>query len=249
MNEGEITHLLWTGGWDSTFRLLELLLIEKKTVVPHYIIGEERRSFPVEMLTMASIRRELKTRYPQDSVRLYPTRFFNKAAIAENRSITSASKRIRKQVRLSSQYDWISRYCYQHHLKNVELSVIEQADPVPHQTFIKLLRDLKNPKRKTDKEFMMKDLSFLFQPFVFPFLYLTKQDLLTRAKENHWMQCMEMTWFCYNPVMNGKGDFQPCGGCVTCRDQYRHNFQWRIPVRRRILQKAYRFKKRLLNID
>ena len=31
-NETVITNLLWTGGWDSTYRLLVLLLIEKKTI-------------------------------------------------------------------------------------------------------------------------------------------------------------------------------------------------------------------------
>ena len=30
--------LLWTGGWDSTFRLLQLLLLYEKKVQPYYII-------------------------------------------------------------------------------------------------------------------------------------------------------------------------------------------------------------------
>ena len=32
------TPLLWTGGWDSTFRLLSLLLREQREVQPYYIL-------------------------------------------------------------------------------------------------------------------------------------------------------------------------------------------------------------------
>lgn len=35
-------HLLWTGGWDSTFRVLQLLLCSRDAVQPHYIIDPER---------------------------------------------------------------------------------------------------------------------------------------------------------------------------------------------------------------
>ena len=29
--------LLWTGGWDSTYRLLDLLLVQKQHVQPYYV--------------------------------------------------------------------------------------------------------------------------------------------------------------------------------------------------------------------
>lgn len=28
--------MLWTGGWDSTFQLLELLFVQKSEVIPYY---------------------------------------------------------------------------------------------------------------------------------------------------------------------------------------------------------------------
>ncbi len=31
-------NVLWTGGWDSTFRVLDLVLHQKATVQPHYLL-------------------------------------------------------------------------------------------------------------------------------------------------------------------------------------------------------------------
>ena len=39
---GAKAHLFWTGGWDSTFRLLQLLLEENKIVQTHYVIRSEQ---------------------------------------------------------------------------------------------------------------------------------------------------------------------------------------------------------------
>lgn len=41
--------LLWTSGWDSIFRLLEIILIEKELVQPIYIIDEDRKSLKNEL--------------------------------------------------------------------------------------------------------------------------------------------------------------------------------------------------------
>ena len=247
MNQINITHLLWTGGWDSTFRLLELLLNEKKTVIPHYIIGKERRSYPVEISAMDSIREKIASRFPHDADRLLPTRFFKKTQIRELSRLTKASGQIRKRVRMDPQYEWISRYCRQHQLERVNLCVIDHAPGSEPEIFINMLRHLKNPGFVPGQKEIMEHLADLFKPFELPFLNFTKNDLLIQARKNDWMDMMELTWFRYNPKIAAGNGYEPCGGCVTCRGQYKHNFQWRIPVRQRVLQRAYRFKKRLLN--
>ena len=50
-------NLLWTGGWDSTYRLLEILLIEKKVVQTYYLIDQTRLSHELEMKRMDEIRK------------------------------------------------------------------------------------------------------------------------------------------------------------------------------------------------
>lgn len=245
LNQPKITHLLWTGGWDSTYRLIELLLTEKKTVLPHYIIGEERRSFPIELAAMASVREEIAKRYPEDSDRLLPTRYFNKSEIEKMPGLTRASDRLRSKMSMDPQYEWISRYCRQHNIHKVNLCIISHSPDHASDVFISMLRLLNNTGNVPGKKLVMTDLAELFHPFELPYLNLTKRDLLEQAKQNGWMGLMKLTWFCYNPKPSLKNGYKPCGGCVTCRGQYKHNFQWRIPIRRRLLQRAYRFKKRL----
>lgn len=58
-SQDNIVNLLWTGGWDSTFRLLELLEHTGQTIQPHYIVDPGRPSFKLEMKQMAEIRGKL----------------------------------------------------------------------------------------------------------------------------------------------------------------------------------------------
>ena len=51
------TTLLWTGGWDSTFRLLYHVLIDKQPVQPIYFINPDRQSLREELKSMALIRK------------------------------------------------------------------------------------------------------------------------------------------------------------------------------------------------
>ena len=48
--------LLWTGGWDSTFQLLRLLLVQGRHVTPYYLMRDRRPSVPFELETMTRIR-------------------------------------------------------------------------------------------------------------------------------------------------------------------------------------------------
>jgi hypothetical protein len=56
-----IKHLLWTGGWDSTFRLIELARAGEE-VQPHYLVDVWRKSVRHEFLAMDSIRRMIADR-------------------------------------------------------------------------------------------------------------------------------------------------------------------------------------------
>lgn len=55
------TYLFWTGGWDSTFRLLQLAEMGVE-VNPVYIRDSKRKSSPVEIERMNEIASEVNTR-------------------------------------------------------------------------------------------------------------------------------------------------------------------------------------------
>jgi hypothetical protein len=72
--DGEPTQLLWTGGWDSSFRLLQLVLVERRPVRPIYVIDTGRPSTLFELRAMEAIRAGLLARLP-DSSPLAPIQF------------------------------------------------------------------------------------------------------------------------------------------------------------------------------
>lgn len=73
MAKKEAVLLLWTGGWDSTFRLLQLLHDTDADVQPLYLVDEGRGSTPREIETMRTIRAKIERRWPQVANRLRPT--------------------------------------------------------------------------------------------------------------------------------------------------------------------------------
>ena len=65
--------LMWTGGWDSTFRLLQLLLQHRVPVAPLYMLDDTRASSPIERKTMEAIRAALAEQHPHTRALLQPT--------------------------------------------------------------------------------------------------------------------------------------------------------------------------------
>ena len=68
-------HLLWSGGWDSTFRLLYTLLVRGEAVQPHYIINIRRPTLHREIQAQVRIRKLLQKEHPKAASRLYPVRY------------------------------------------------------------------------------------------------------------------------------------------------------------------------------
>lgn len=54
MEKGTV-NILWTGGWDSTFRVVELSRMEGITIQPVYVIDPNRKSVPYELRAMDNI--------------------------------------------------------------------------------------------------------------------------------------------------------------------------------------------------
>src|SRR4051794_16587124 len=95
--------LLWTGGWDSTFRLLQLLLLHRVPVVPHYLEDPTRASTQIELRTMARIGEHLGEAYPYTRELLQPLRIVAVADVAGDPEIAAALRDIRKRSFIGSQ--------------------------------------------------------------------------------------------------------------------------------------------------
>jgi hypothetical protein len=218
--------VLWTGGWDSTFRVLYLALVEKASVQPHYIIDVDRQSSLRELQAVSEIRQELAGLDKQAACRIKPLKITSIRDIPEDKEITAAFSRLRSKSWLGGQYDWLARYVKNNGLLGLELSV--HVDDKAYN-FLKghvklmsgswVLREdtaLLGPDKKTDLK--------IFSNFRFPLLECSKLEMRDLAKQYGYITALEKAWFCYHPV-NGK----PCGTCNPCIYTIEEGMSYRFP--------------------
>jgi len=198
--------LFWTGGWDSTYRLLELLFVEKKTVQPHYVIRPQSCTGK-EIDTIHDIERQIRRKSPEVGKLMLPVKFVNIEHVKPDPDIEAENERIKAKQYISVQYQMLARYCKQERLDSVELSVLSS------ETF----------------EYF-KSNTTIFKYFEFPILGLTKPQMAKVSKERGWTEYMNMTWFCRRP-RKGKA----CGICGPCSDAVIAGVGWRLPLRARII--------------
>jgi hypothetical protein len=208
--------LLWTGGWDSTFRLLDLVLVGQRRVQPYYLIDTSRPSLGAEIRTMRVLRDEL----PAGPIA--PTIFRDIGDIGENRSITEKFERLRSRSHLGVQYDWLARFAAEEKLDGLELS-IHRGGGGPHvllEPYVEAAGDAYALRHDADP-----DLS-IFRRFRFPLFEMTKLDIQAAADRCGFRASLERTWFCHAPTARGL----PCGACSPCRYVREEGLSRRIPA-------------------
>ena len=226
-----VTNLYWTGGWDSTFRLLQLLLQANLPVQTYYLIDRNRPSAPVEIKSIQKISARLFKRYPVTRGLLLPTRFTEISSIKPSERITRAHREILKSKHLGEQYEWLARFCAQNQIFDMELSIVD--DGAFHH-FISNLSDPISSANAVESEPNKSDLFELFQFYTFPLINLSKLQMQQIAEERGWMELMRLTWFCHNPILGRI----PCGKCRPCEIALEEGMGWRIPALVRMAAKT-----------
>ena len=233
--------LLWTGGWDSTFRLLCLLLIEKRPVEPHYVITIDRPSIGAELRTMARLKQALFSGFPGCRALLRPSHLFDVTDLTPNETTAAQIRALKAVDYIGRQYEHLARYAEQLGLEGLELSVhrddraylflreavrrVESSDGGAYWTLVDAPAD---PNL------------LLFRAFRFPLFELTKLDMERVAAEHGFSALMEQTWFCHKPL---PGDV-PCGRCGPCGYAMTEGMARRLPWTSRLRYYARQARKR-----
>ena len=246
-------HLFWTGGWDSTFRLLQLLIQQKKKVQPLYIVDPARNSLGVEIQSMNKLMKSIKEKYPYTELLLSPTRFVNIESIDPDDEITRAYQFLKQKVPLGHQYDWLARFCKQYEYCSVEIAVENVDGNNGRSESSKLVRkfidnnflDKIGEHSKKESE-IYSTSKILFRYFKFPVINLSKREMFRLSKQNKWLPIMGKTWFCYQPLYVPFSGQTPCGICITCRHQIKYGLDWRVPLYVKLFQKIRGFKNKIV---
>ena len=231
-------NLLWTGGWDSSFRLLQLLLQYRREVVPHYLLDPTRASTQAELEAMERMRRALFERHPHTRALLKPLRKFDTAMLAPDATITDAFREIVSERFIGSQYDWLARFRKQLDIAGLELAAGYRGGRI-HGIIGPLVMEFTDgghASYRIDPEYSDTKEFAVFGGFSFPLFALNKQETGSIAVERGWLDILRMSWFCHKP---GNGN-EPCGYCNPCLYATDEGFGWRIPRRNRIKGIFYR---------
>lgn len=229
----QLTHLLWTGGWDSTFALLYALIVQKQRVQTYYVMDTGRYSSQLEVDAMRSIKRMIRRSYADAAKRLPPIRIFDRLDFAVTEATKAALDQVRKEtgVPLGIQYTWLARFASSMNLTDLQLSI--HADDKAHE----VLRDCVERIPGTGSGcYRIADrgphgpLHEIFGRFRFPIFDRTKRDMQTFAAEHGFAEILEQTWFCHAP----RRGTRPCGTCNPCMYTIQEGMGRRIPLRGRL---------------
>ena len=208
-----IHRVLWTGGWDSTYRMVELAR-EGAAIEPVYVVNPGRRSYEIELSRMREIIAMLEE--PRRfGCELLPLRIINIEDIPANDEMTAAFNRVKEEAKavlnedLGPQYEWLGRLsCV---IPDLELC-IEAAEPGRLVS-----RDMIEHGSDAAKT--------LWGNFILPIYNKTEQDMLGDIRAWHCEDIMKKIWFCNHPLING----EPCGLCHPCCIKMKSGMKFLLP--------------------
>jgi len=216
----ECVKILWTGGWDSTFRVLYATLVEGKRVEPHYIVDTDRPSSLRELKAIADVKGLLKASHPDAYQRIDSLQITSKHEIPEDTEITEAWTRLKRRSHLGAQYDWLTRYTHSKNITGLELSV-----HVDDRLYSFLKRHVEpSPFGAYRLNRRIVGDEAIFAPFEFPVLEYSKTQMRHIAKQHGFIEILERSWFCHEPI-NG----MPCGMCNPCAYTVEEGMRDRLP--------------------
>ena len=232
--DGEPVQLLWTGGYDSTFRLLQLAIVLKKRVQPHYIIYTDRDSLHAEIAAMEKIKKAMVDEFPHTKDLVLPTIYFGGNDIPEYPDIRSDMDELRKIIPFGSQYHIFAEYSRWRQIPYLELGIYSLRGHFTEKSDF-----LVRVETETDYWYEFDAQKIADSPwrsFAFarlPLVGENKVKLQDKVRKHGLAPYMSMTWFCCAPKKTIKG-LVPCGSCTTCRWTVADGMPERIPLSNRI---------------
>ncbi len=241
MQHNRAIQLLWTAGWDSTFRLLMALRVHRVTVQPYYLVHFTRRSTGNELRAMQQISAAIVARYPETAGLLLQPFISTVVEVRPDAIITGRFDRLRKRSHLGEQYDWLARFAVQRDLGWLEIAVHQDDKAAAFlQPYVVFEENHGDPFYRLCDNPPESDLC-LFERFRFPVFGYTKLEMQEAARQHGFADIMELTWFCHSPTRRER----PCGRCNPCRYTAQEGLARRVPLLARLRRDCSRLIRRI----
>lgn len=220
--------ILWTGGFDSTLRILQLSRMDV-IVQPYYLVDSKyRNSIKNELEAMEAIMADIKAD-PLTRFVFKPLIKADVSGIKPGAEVLDAWKRLDGEIGLGSQYPWLASFAEEN--PGIELTIEKNENGHLRPYFRKNGEFVKCTEGDVsylvlDRSKSGSDMMTIFGNFHFPYpiFETTKQEMIDEYKKLGFGETMRKTWFCHNPVRN-----EPCGVCTPCRQVIAQDLLFRIP--------------------
>ena len=207
----QIVEILWTGGFDSTFRVTQLS--RRELIIQPYYLSDNRLSESNELNAIDEITNLLKN-HPSTKCVFRPLEYVNVNERTYNKDISDSFNRILSHDYLGSQYEWLACFAERHigiemsiHKDDKALGIINKYGKLKKES-----NDTEGEYFVVNKQLSSSDVIALWGNIHLPLVEFTKSQMKDWYIENGYKQIMKKTWFCFTPI-HGK----PCGTCNPCR--------------------------------
>ena len=217
--------VLWTGGLDSTFRMIELSR-ESVTIRPYYLC-DKRNSERQELNAISLIMEDINN-HPETKCTILPLIKVKVAELKPDEEINKAYRRLYLATNLGSQFEWLARFAKS--VPGIELS-IEKSNKGKAYKCMRTFGSIKLEKKGNlsyyyiDKNHSSEDIIKVFGNFHFPYhlFHITKSQEYELYIKKGFEKTLVKTWFCHTPINN-----KPCGVCHPCKSIIEEQLSYRL---------------------
>lgn len=205
----EPVYVFWTGGFDSTYRVCDLVLGQNKIVQPIYVLGKNldgddisRKNVREEIQTMERLYKQINQR--GGNGKLLPVIYFDPTTYYSP-SIQNATDWIFKEggfTRNKNQYSHMLTTCI---ALNKRIEICSENETGAR--FAQFIKQTIEKNKQNPAQLYVKWLKF-------PLLYINKKQMFEKAKEGGWKDILHRTFSCWFPV-----DGKACGKCKMCKER------------------------------
>lgn len=203
--------VLWTGGFDSTFRVTQLSRMDVE-IEPYYL-SDGRLSEEYELNAIMEITEYLEG-LNETKAKFLPMVYYTLDELEKDDEIADALSKVLENDYLGGQYRYLGTFSKMY--PGIELSVHNDDKAI---MVIKKYGALRKVRDETIGEYYVIDESSahndfitLFENYNFPLVGYTKKKMKEEYIANGFEEVMNRTWFCHTPI-GGK----PCGKCMACK--------------------------------
>lgn len=222
-------HILWTGGLDSTYRVVELSR-QECIIQPHYIIINGRSTVENELRAISDIT-DILNSDERTIAKLLPVETFPMNDLDEYADIQSAWEMLHEKKHFNStQYPLLARYARQKQLKlemGIQFSENGSVAEIIDESYLMDCPDNDDVMMMNPVKGSQEWASFtLFQDFLFPksLYHKTKAEEIEELKNQGYDKVLKKVWTCFSPVLG-----IPCGHCFACESARKEGAGMMVP--------------------